>query len=576
MLCIALLCTVPVLGMNQTKAAGAISLDLSVDNGGKTALKAAVEKYTAYYNLSDDQWNNTTVNEDDFYVSVDGAITDITKVTFDGEILSNEKRFDLSLGNDHHYSIAQYKQVGDKLYIAVPVIVFASGDNATFQLESASDSQVLNVHLPQRENLSLKSISKTDNNPFTLEKKNGNEYDFKISNYNQSAWTSLSWKPGTKDVRLDFAFNQTLADNDLLMTKKKVDGGTVGYGFTLPDKLKDNSKGLILYIGPKASTPYVYDYSVAKIYTEPVKVTFNFPAGDGPTVTGLAFPQDRLTLTVGQSTTLQASVVPSEMTGSIIYEISDQTIASLENDGSIKGKKIGTTNYVAKAGNLTATVKVNVINDQTPAADIDKSAVVETIKKTDEAIINSNLTAPTTADKTIFKAAKEENKDLSFQVMKEGKLQYRWYFAGDQITNPDMDLDLELKMTNQKPSTVNTDALDGQDVIYLNFKHHGDLPGPAKVKINAADLGFKAGDKVWLYYYNESTKQMEYQAKDLVVDENGYVEITITHCSTYALTKSVVTSAVENPKTGDLPMGLLITMLALGSAGMAYTAKKMM
>jgi hypothetical protein len=89
----------------------------------------------------------------------------------------------------------------------------------------------------------------------------------------------------------------------------------------------------------------------------------------------------------------------------------------------------------------------------------------------------------------------------------------------------------------------------------LKFLIYGKLPSEATIKIKVDDK-FKDDEKLYLYYYNDETKKLEYIDKGLTV-KNGYVEFKINHCSDYLLTGSIVKNAIDNPES----MGMIIIVL---------------
>lgn len=177
----------------------------------------------------------------------------------------------------------------------------------------------------------------------------------------------------------------------------------------------------------------------------------------------------------------------------------------------------------------------------------------------------------------ILKAAKEKGKDVTAAVTDEnGKVQYSWTFAGSsletseqQISNVNLALTIETAGQNKElEELLGTGSQDnkaaGQEgttesiknAFVINFSQDGVLPAPATVKIYVGDKrGLKPGDSIYLYHYNQSTNKLEtlpggysYQ-----VDSDGYITITIVHCSKYVVLdekadKRVITSLKDQIK----------------------------
>ena len=76
------------------------------------------------------------------------------------------------------------------------------------------------------------------------------------------------------------------------------------------------------------------------------------------------------------------------------------------------------------------------------------------------------------------------------------------------------------------------------DAIFLNFDHHGVLPGKASIKIKVDNNNKRLGKILTLYYYNSDTKEVEKISSNRLVDIKGYITIEIDHCSDYFLSEN--------------------------------------
>lgn len=135
-------------------------------------------------------------------------------------------------------------------------------------------------------------------------------------------------------------------------------------------------------------------------------------------------------------------------------------------------------------------------------------------------------------DENVFESMVENDKNITFGVTdEENNLQYSWSFASDLIDKPEITVDLQIEV-NKLNDKVDK-KLNYNKKVYIEFKHHGELPGPATVKVYVGDQ-YKVNEKVQLYYYDEANdKILKVGNKPLVVKEGGYIEFTISHCSTY-------------------------------------------
>lgn len=80
-----------------------------------------------------------------------------------------------------------------------------------------------------------------------------------------------------------------------------------------------------------------------------------------------------------------------------------------------------------------------------------------------------------------------------------------------------------------------------KDVKYLNFEHHGKLPGKIMITIN---VDYEDGKTIYINHYNEDTKQLENE--QTVTVENRMISLEFEHFSTYVL-------ATESIKVAEKP-----------------------
>lgn len=106
-------------------------------------------------------------------------------------------------------------------------------------------------------------------------------------------------------------------------------------------------------------------------------------------------------------------------------------------------------------------------------------------------------------------------------------------------------LDLTLSMEKTKKLS---DAAGGADAYQLHFGHKGMLPGPVTFTIKANNN--VPGDKLYLYYYYDLSDKIEEKLSS-VVDQNGDLEFTILHCSSYFLSNDVIEGALGVFSTAD-------------------------
>lgn len=152
-------------------------------------------------------------------------------------------------------------------------------------------------------------------------------------------------------------------------------------------------------------------------------------------------------------------------------------------------------------------------------------------------------------DPDLINAVKDTGTDIKFTVKNEdGKERYSWSFKGSEmaamdreITNLDISLNLQKAADNKDLSELleleSPSEEKNKNSLVISFGHKGDLPAQASVRMYVGDMGYKEGDKLYLYYYNSETGKLDSlpYSSDYVVDSEGYITINIIHCSEYVL-----------------------------------------
>ena len=156
-------------------------------------------------------------------------------------------------------------------------------------------------------------------------------------------------------------------------------------------------------------------------------------------------------------------------------------------------------------------------------------------------------------------------------------LMYSWTFDYQTLDTSRMNgksMDLSISFASEKQKEI--EELTGQtNGLYISINgYHGELPGPALVKTYVGEK-YKNGDKVYLYYYNEETKKVELVGGEALTVSGGYVEYTLTHCSTYLLSENTPDKygiAVE-PKVPSQP-GTSVPQTPAATSSPVVTAPK--
>ena len=151
----------------------------------------------------------------------------------------------------------------------------------------------------------------------------------------------------------------------------------------------------------------------------------------------------------------------------------------------------------------------------------------------------------------------------------EGKMSYSWSFDKESYNQNDLDIDLNIKFDSDLKDEISKFIKTNTKVRYVSFNHHGSLPSSANIKVPVGD-GFKDGDKLKLYYYDEENDKIELVNNSIDVI-NGYANFDIEHCSDYFLTMSIASNvASKKDNNGIVIIGMVIVIAVL----IGYTIMK--
>lgn len=135
------------------------------------------------------------------------------------------------------------------------------------------------------------------------------------------------------------------------------------------------------------------------------------------------------------------------------------------------------------------------------------------------------------------------------------KLKYSWTVY-DKDGNPiELNVNTSIKLDDSENeekilANFSTEFSDIKERIkIISFEHEGEIGGTAKVSLYVGDK-FEAGSILTLYYYNPEKDELEnpdwgsydeyvdntHDAYEVLVDNDGYITIELTHCSEYVLT----------------------------------------
>ena len=197
-----------------------------------------------------------------------------------------------------------------------------------------------------------------------------------------------------------------------------------------------------------------------------------------------------------------------------------------------------------------------------PSTNIDMTIVedesIDLGKNTNIVTIKGNLD-----EKGNHTSSTIENVDVNNFYAKyfdDNKLNYSWtmYDKDGNPTKLDINTDIAIDDSSSEDNILSVlpkNISEMKDRIkFISFAHDGDLNGTAKISIYVGDK-FKSGETLRLYYFNPASEELVEQPLkadnadgfyDIVVDNNGYVTLTFSHCSDYILTDLEVANTINS------------------------------
>ena len=200
-----------------------------------------------------------------------------------------------------------------------------------------------------------------------------------------------------------------------------------------------------------------------------------------------------------------------------------------------------------------ADVKIPFIKDQDGKNGWDVIRTEEE-KAEEGSIINIDMNGSAVVPGDIFDSIKGKDITITFD-MGNGII---WSVNGKNVTTDKADdIDFSVKTgTNAIPVDIVNNITGERYSIQLSLSHEGEFGFTAILSINLGKDN--AGLTTNLYYYNESTGELEFIFADTVA-EDGMVSLAFTHASDYAVVidadsmeqKTGAGSTAEAPKTGE-------------------------
>ena len=303
------------------------------------------------------------------------------------------------------------------------------------------------------------------------------------------------------------------------------------------------SNGVVTAVTPGTATITVTTEDGG--FTDTCEVTVTVP------VTGVALDKTSLSLEVGDTAQLTATVKPDNATNkNVTWSSSAPSIAMVDANGKVTAVGTGTAQITVTTadGSFTAACAVTVEKPYTPPPYIPptKTPSEQAIDKIEDAKEGSTVkitlrTGQTKLDKEVFEEL--AGRDVTLEISLPGGV--TWTVNGEDIPKTadltDLDMGVSLNTSTIPVDLIN--AITGEiGTVQLTLKHDGPFGFTMTL---TAPVG-KENKGLWanLYHYDEDAGEMVYQTA-AQVDEDGNVALPFDHASQYAL--------VLDSKSHDLP-----------------------
>ena len=195
--------------------------------------------------------------------------------------------------------------------------------------------------------------------------------------------------------------------------------------------------------------------------------------------------------------------------------------------------------------------------------DINSQIITKLYNSKEKTEITINADSNTIIDKELFNTIKGKDKTL---IINHSDNQL--VFNGNDIKNSKtIDVNMLIEETT---ANENIRKLVSKGII-VNFPDNGNLPGNALVRVKATeDINKLLGDKIYVYFYNESSNNFSVIAEDVKKKDDGYYEFTISHNSDYLLvnkkidSKLVVSQNIDNVVSFQKSNGTYLLLIGVG------------
>lgn len=269
--------------------------------------------------------------------------------------------------------------------------------------------------------------------------------------------------------------------------------------------------------------------------------------------------------------TFDKDIVNGGFLGNIVVDITGGTITKLL-PGSDYDKSIQ-----PNAANVMVFYKEkSVLNASDLEVSLGTSAKeIFEVDEFEKDVVIDNLEEDIELDENIFEGISNTDKVYAIEINKDDQL-YGWLFDGSTITDTSIEVNTKIDFSESAPDAIKEEleekVSDLENVMFLNFAHHGKLPGKATIVYEVSSK-YEDGTKLYIRHYNETSKTLEEPIE--VTVENGTIMFEITSCSSYVISTTAPVSNVTVPNTGDNVI-YLVGLLVIGIIGISLTSKKLL
>lgn len=236
--------------------------------------------------------------------------------------------------------------------------------------------------------------------------------------------------------------------------------------------------------------------------------------------------------------------------------IEDESLMDINEKGEITIHNVGITDVTFTVQGVSTTIICYILPETIFSDTISEEEIDDLITYAkyipDTPYISYTTRKDTILSSKLLKAAKEMNKELIVDYMSDDGYDYIWSFLPDDITDTSKDVDIGVTQVD-----CFIEELEGrEDVLFLDFKHSGQLPGKATVELLYMIYGGTSSsieNVSHLYYYNEETQKCEY-VSDVQKTQHDGISFSIDHCSRWVasvteLPASIVANDTETENT---------------------------